>query len=229
MATKLTWYGHAVFTIETGDHTILIDPFFSGNPMATVSADDVNADFIIVTHGHGDHIGDTVPIAKRTGATVISNFEIITYLNSQHGLEKVHPQHIGGSAEYPFGRVKLTHALHGSALPDGTYGGNPAGILLFLKDGTIYHAGDTGLFGDMTLIGEEGLDVAILPVGDNFTMGPDDAIRALKFLKPRIVVPIHYDTFDMIKQDLGHWVDEVKRSDLAEPKVLKPGESFTIG
>ncbi len=228
MATKLTWLGHSAFLIETEKHTLLIDPFLTGNPLASISADEAQADYILVTHGHGDHLGDTVAIAKRTGAMVISNFEIVTYLQNTHGLENVHPQHIGGAAQYPWGTLKLTNALHGSALPDGSYGGNPAGLLLSLSDGTVYHAGDTGLFGDMALIGEEGIDVAILPVGDNFTMGPKDALRAIKLIRPRVVIPMHYDTFDMIKQDVKSWAEDVRRADLAEPILLNPGDSYTL-
>jgi L-ascorbate metabolism protein UlaG (beta-lactamase superfamily) len=228
MACKLTWLGHAAFLVETDDHTLLIDPFLTGNPMAAGSAEDFEPDHILVTHGHGDHLGDTVAIAKRTGATVISNFEIVTYLQTKHGIENVHPQHIGGAADYPWGRLKLTHALHGSGLPDGSYGGNPAGLLLYLPAGKIYHAGDTGLFGDMALIGEEGIDLAILPVGDNFTMGPEDALRALKLIKPAKVIPIHYDTFDMIKQDVAGWAKEVQDANLSEPILLKPGDRYLL-
>jgi L-ascorbate metabolism protein UlaG (beta-lactamase superfamily) len=229
MTCKLTWLGHAAFLIESDGHTLLIDPFLTGNPMAAGSPDDLEPDHILITHGHGDHLGDTVAIAKRTGATVISNFEIVTYLQTRHDIQNVHPQHIGGAADYPWGRLKLTHALHGSALPDGTYGGNPAGLLLYLPAGRIYHAGDTGLFGDMALIGEEGIDLAILPVGDNFTMGPEDALRALKLIKPAKVIPIHYDTFDIIKQDISEWAEEVKKSRLAEPVLLKPGDRYLLG
>ncbi len=173
MSNILTWYGHATLGLETGGFKLLIDPFFSGNPAATVKPEEVSADYILVTHGHGDHVGDTVAIAKRTGATAISNAEISGWLGKQ-GVKETHAQHIGGGFKYPFGYLKLTMALHGSALPDGSNGGNPAGFLLTTNDGKkIYIAGDTGLFGDMKLIGEEGLDVAVIPIGDNYTMGPD--------------------------------------------------------
>jgi L-ascorbate metabolism protein UlaG (beta-lactamase superfamily) len=228
MSCKLTWLGHSAFLVETNGHTLLIDPFLTGNPMASGSPEDFSPDHILVTHGHEDHLGDTVAIAKRTGATVVSNFEIVTYLQTKHGLQNVHPQHIGGAADYPWGRLKLTHALHGSALPDGSYGGNPAGLLLYLPGAKIYHAGDTGLFGDMALIGEEGIDLAILPVGDNFTMGPDDALRALKLIKPAKVIPIHYDTFDIIKQDIAAWAASVEDANLAEPVLLKPGDRYLL-
>jgi L-ascorbate metabolism protein UlaG (beta-lactamase superfamily) len=227
MALKITWYSHACFLIETDTAIILIDPFITGNPLAPVQADDIQADYILVSHGHGDHLGDTVSIAKRTGATVISNFEVQNWLVGQ-GVETVHPQHIGGGFDYPWGRVKLTIAQHGSALPDGTYGGNPCGFLIYAQGKKIYHACDTGLFYDMKLIGEEGIDLAILPIGDNFTMGPEDALRAVKLIAPTRVVPIHYNTFDIIKQDPDAWAFRVKQETSAEVTVMKPGESIEI-
>ncbi len=226
--TKLTWYGHATLGLETGGKHILIDPFFSGNPSAPVSANSVQADYILVTHGHGDHVGDTVAIAKRTGATVISNFEICNWLNGQ-GVRNTHAQHLGGGFKHPFGYLKLTLALHGSALPDGSYGGNPAGFLLTTNDGKkIYLAGDTGLFGDMQLIGDEGLDLAVIPIGDNFTMGPEDALRAVKLLRPKVVIPIHYGTWGLIDQDATAWAARVKAESGADVFVLQPGKSFSL-
>lgn len=226
--TKITWYGHATLGLETGGKNILVDPFFSGNPSAPVSADNVQADYILVTHGHGDHVGDTVAIAKRTGATVISNFEICNWLNGQ-GVQNTHPQHLGGGFKHPFGYLKLTLALHGSALPDGSYGGNPAGFLLTTNDNQkIYLAGDTGLFGDMQLIGDEGLNLAVIPIGDNFTMGPEDALRAVKLLRPQTVIPIHYGTWDLIAQDPSEWAARVKSATGAGVVVLKAGESFSL-
>lgn len=227
MSVKVTWYGHAVFLLEHGGHRVLTDPFFTGNPLAPIAAEDVACDFIIVSHGHGDHIGDTVAIAQRTGATVISVFEIVNWLERQ-GLSKLHPQHIGGGFDHPFGRLKLTLALHGSALPDGSYGGNPAGLLLTMDDRKIYHACDTGLFGDMALIGEEGIDLAILPIGDNFTMGPVDALRAVKLLRPRTVAPIHYNTFEVIEQDPHAFARRVEAETEARCVVLEPGESLEL-
>ncbi|MBI3536123.1 MAG: metal-dependent hydrolase [Chloroflexi bacterium] len=227
MAVKLTWLGHACWSIETPGGTVLIDPFLTGNPKAAAKAEDVKADFILVSHGHGDHIGDTVAIAKRTGATVISNFEIASYCDKQGC--NVHPLHIGGSREFKFGRVKLTIAHHGSALPDGSNGGNPCGFLLTIGKIKIYDAADTGLFYDMKLIGDEKLDAALIPIGDNFTMGPDDAARAAKLLRAKILIPMHYNTFDLIKQDPKAFATRAKK---AAPKtkvvVLNPGESFSV-
>lgn len=227
MSVKLTWLGHAVLRLETDGYTILVDPFLTGNPAAAITADQANPDFILVSHGHGDHVGDTVAIAKRTGAQAISNNEISVWLGNQ-GL-KTHGQHIGGGYKHPFGYLKLTQAVHGSCLPDGSDGGNPAGFLLTTNDGKkIYLAGDTGLFGDMSLIGEEGIDLAVLPIGDNFTMGPDDALRAVKLIHPKYVIPIHYNTWDLISQDPNAWAERVKAETGAEVYVLKPGESFTL-
>ncbi|HFC09647.1 MAG TPA: metal-dependent hydrolase [Chloroflexi bacterium] len=229
MTTKITWYGHATIGLETSDgYKILIDPFFSGNPAASTTADKVDADFIVVSHGHGDHVGDALEIARRTGALIISNYEITNWLTAQ-GAEKVHPQHLGGGFKHPFGYLKLTLALHGSALPDGSYGGNPAGILLTTNDGhKLYFAQDTGLFGDMALIGDEGLDLAMVPIGDNFTMGPDDALRAVKLLRPKHVIPIHYNTWPLIEQDAQAWAQRVEAETDAKAHVLNPGDVFEL-
>jgi L-ascorbate metabolism protein UlaG (beta-lactamase superfamily) len=227
MTVNITWYGHACFLIETDKSKLLLDPFLSGNPLAPVQADQVAPDYILVSHGHGDHLGDAVEIAKRTGATVISNYEIQNWLVGQ-GINNAHPLHIGGGFDFPWGRVKLTIAQHGSALPDGSYGGNPCGFLLYLEAKKIYHACDTGLFYDMKLIGEEGIDLAILPIGDNFTMGPDDALRAVKLIEPAQVVPIHYNTFDMIKQDAPAWALRVEQETSARATVMNPGDQIEL-
>ncbi|HAH43488.1 metal-dependent hydrolase [Gimesia sp.] len=227
MTTKITWLGHSSFQIETAGKTILLDPFFTGNPSAILEAATVEADAIIVSHGHGDHVGDTVDIAKRTGALVIANFEIIEWMGKQ-GIENVHPQHIGGAHQYDFGTVKLTIAHHGSMLPDGSNGGSPCGILLKLDGGTIYFAADTGLFYDMKLIGEEGIDLAILPIGDNFTMGPADSVKATKLIQPKRVLPMHYNTWPLIEQDASAWADQIRGQTAAEPVVLDPGGSCSL-
>jgi L-ascorbate metabolism protein UlaG (beta-lactamase superfamily) len=227
MSVKVTWYGHSTTAIETPMVKLLIDPFFSGNDATTAKHEEVEADVIVVTHGHSDHVGDTVEIAKRTGALVVSNFEIINWLQAK-GLENVHPLHIGGGKGFDWGRVKLTIAHHGSALPDGSYGGLAAGVLLYLGGIKIYHAGDTGLFYDMKLIGDEDLDLAMVPIGDNFTMGPDDAVKAVGFLDPTTVIPMHYDTFDVIQQDPVEWSNRVERKTSAKVSLLKPGESINL-
>jgi L-ascorbate metabolism protein UlaG (beta-lactamase superfamily) len=204
-----------------------VDPYFADNPAASCSADAVSPDFILVTHGHGDHVGDLMKVARRTGALVIANFEICNWVSGKgHG--RVHAQHIGGGFEHPFGHVKLTPALHGSVLPDGSDGGMAAGFLLRLGGKRVYLAGDTGLFSDMQLIGREGLDLAVLPIGDNYTMGPDDALQAVKFLNPEVVIPIHYNTWEAITQDVQKWAARVQAETGARPIVLSPGESYTI-
>lgn len=227
MATKLTWYGHAALGLETGGNKIIVDPFLTGNPAATISPEAVEADFILISHGHGDHVGDSAAIAKRTEALIVSVNEIAVWFGNQ-GIE-AHGQHIGGGFKYPFGYLKLTLALHGSELPDGSSGGNPCGFLLTTNDGKkIYLAQDTGLFGDMKLIGEEGIDLAVLPIGDNFTMGPDDALRAVKMIQPKVVIPIHYNTWGLIAQDANAWAERVQKETSTKAVVLKPGESYSL-
>ena len=227
MATTLTWLGHAAFALDIDGKHVLIDPFLTDNPAASVKPEAVAADFILVSHGHGDHVGDALAIARRTKAVVISNAEIAGWFSKQ-GV-KTHAQHLGGGHDHPFGYLKLTPAMHGSALPDGSYGGNPAGFLLTLPEGKrLYFACDTGLFGDMALIGDEGIEVAALPIGDNFTMGPDDALRAVKLIRPAHVIPIHYNTWGLIAQDADAWAARVRSETQAVPHVLKPGQSLTI-
>jgi L-ascorbate metabolism protein UlaG (beta-lactamase superfamily) len=227
MSETYTFLGHGTHQIETGGHTLLVDPFLTNNPQAAITADEANPDFIFVSHGHGDHVGDTVSIAKRTGALVVTNAEIAGWLSNQ-GV-KAHGQHIGGGYQHPFGYLKLTMAIHGSCLPDGTNGGNPAGMLLTTREGKkIYIACDTGFFGDMQYIGDEGLDLAVLPIGDNYTMGPDDALRAVKLLRPKHVIPCHYNTWPPIEQDAEAWAKQVSAETDAVPHVLEPGESFSF-
>ncbi len=227
MKTTFTWFGHATLGLHVAGYQLLVDPYFTDNPAATVGVDEIHADYILISHGHGDHVGDSLKIGKRDNATIISNFEIGNWFEAQ-GFT-VHTQHLGGGFHHPFGYLKLTLALHGSQLPDGSYGGNPAGFLLTAKDGMkIYMAGDTGLFGDMKLIGDEGIDLAVLPIGDNYTMGPDDALRAVKLLRPRMVVPIHYNTWPLIAQDPEAWKQRVEAETDTKVVVLKPGESLDL-
>jgi len=227
MSTILTWFGHATLGLETDGYKIVVDPYFTGNPAASTTADQVAADFILFSHGHFDHVEDVISIARRTGATVITNFELANWLGKQ-GIT-AHAQHLGGGHKHPFGYLKLTLALHGSGLPDGSYGGNPCGFLLFTNDGKkIYFTCDTGLFSDMRLIGEEGIDLAVMPIGDNYTMGPDDALRAVKFIQPKHVIPVHYDTWPLIAQDAQAWARRVQSETQAQAHVLKPGDSFTL-
>jgi L-ascorbate metabolism protein UlaG (beta-lactamase superfamily) len=219
--------------LESDGRQILIDPFLSGNPKAAIQADDATADLILISHGHGDHVGDVVSIAKRTGAVVASNYEIHLWLQQPNqGLPAAKLQGLQHGGSFLFDdavRVKLTLAFHGSALPDGSNGGNPCGFIVSLPDGTrIYDAADTALFSDMALIGEEQLDLAFVPIGDYYTMGPDDALRAVKLLKPRYVIPIHYGTFPAIEQDASAWADRIRAETSSEPVVLQPGDWFDI-
>lgn len=223
---KLTYFSHSAWKIDSDKTTILIDPFLDDNPTSPVKSKDVKTDFIIVTHAHGDHIGDTISIAKANNATVITNFEIANWCGEQ-GVT-AHPLHIGGAYIFPFGKVKLTQAFHGSSFPDGTYGGMPAGVLVTVEEKTVYHSGDTGLFGDMKLIGEMNpIDVAMIPIGDNFTMGLDDAVKAVEFLNPKMVIPMHYKTYDVIDVDPNQFVERIKQMG-KDARVLDYGGSIEI-
>lgn len=199
---KFTSYGHSCFAVETSGHTLLFDPFITANELAkNISLDSIRADYILISHGHWDHTLDAVDLAKRTGATVISNFEIVNWFNKQ-GLEKAHPMNHGGGFDFPFGRVKYVNAVHSSQLPDGSNGGNAGGFVVDTTEGAFYYAGDTALTMDMQLIGDEfQLRFAVLPIGDNFTMGAKDATRAAAFVRCKQIVGVHYDTFPPIKID----------------------------
>ncbi|MCA9247461.1 MAG: metal-dependent hydrolase [Planctomycetales bacterium] len=222
MAVKLTWLGHGSWAIETEGHHLLLDPFLNDSPTAPIKAADAQADAILISHGHFDHVADAAEIAQRTGATVYSNFEICQWLSKQ-GVEKTEPMNLGGAVDAPFGRVKSTIAHHSSELPDGAYGGNPGGFLLALAGKSIYFACDTALFLDMKLIGAAGLDLAVLPIGDRFTMGPEDSIEAVKLLSPKRVAPAHYNTWPPIEQDVQAWAERVRVHTSAEPVVVEPG------
>lgn len=229
MPVKITWLSHSCFTIVADGHRLLVDPFLDGNDKAPLKAAAVEADFILVTHGHADHIADAAPIAKRTGATVLANFEVTSWLQKQGVAgDKLVGMNPGGGVEQPFGRAKFTIAHHSSSMPDGSYGGVPGGWLLDLHGTRLYLAGDTALFLDMKLIGLGGVDLAVLPIGDRFTMGPEDSIEAVKLLNPRRVLPCHYNTWPLIAQDAEAWAADVRRQTAAEPIVLKPGESYQV-
>ncbi|ASK64407.1 metal-dependent hydrolase [Virgibacillus phasianinus] len=225
---KLSYHGHSVVKVETDTHTILIDPFISGNEACDLDPSTVKADVILLTHGHNDHVGDTFEIAKNNDSLVVAPNELAGYLESK-GLN-AHPMHIGGAHQFDFGKVKFTQAFHGSAFTedDGTmiYTGMPAGILLTVKGKTIYHVGDTGLFSDLKLIGEMNeIDVAFVPIGDNFTMGPEDALIAADWIKAKTVVPVHYNTFPVIEQDPEDFASKVKTG---KGKTMAVGETLEV-
>jgi L-ascorbate metabolism protein UlaG (beta-lactamase superfamily) len=199
---KFTYYGHACFSVEAGGKTLLFDPFISGNPLATeIDVKNIAADFILVSHGHGDHVADVIDIANRTGATVIAPYEVGTWFEGK-GVKNVQAMNHGGAAKMSFGRVKLTSAIHSSSMPDGAYGGNPAGFVVESSYGNFYYSGDTALTMDMKLVGElTKLRFAVFPIGDFFTMGIDEALRAAEFVGVTKFVGVHYDTFPPIKLD----------------------------
>ena len=225
---KITWHGHATCTLETDSGArVVIDPFFDDNPKSALKAKDVEADYILISHGHFDHMADAIPVAKRTGATVISTFEIVAFLGSK-GIEKGHGMNIGGGHEFPFGYVKLTPALHTGTVhgdDQGAYTTNPSGFWIRMGSKRFYHSGDTALIADMQLL-EGMVDVAMLPIGDNYTMGPDDAARAVKMIKPGVVIPIHYNTWDVIAQDPQAFKQKVGKS--AQVEILEPGGSYSF-
>ena len=233
MTLQLTWLGHGTWSIESGGKHLLLDPFLNDNPACPVQADDVQADVILISHGHFDHVADAAEIAKRTGANIVSNFEICQWFGSKYGLENTTPMNLGGTVTLPEGKVKSTLAHHSSQLPDGAYGGNPGGFLLMLEGKTLYFACDTALFGDMQLIGKAGgnggrLDLAVVPIGDVFTMGPADAVESVKLLNPRKAAPAHYNTWPPIAQDAAAWAEQIRSQTSAEPIVIEPGQSFEI-
>lgn len=226
MSYQLTFYGHGTFGLKLGEYSLLIDPFLSNNPSTNTKPEDVDPDYLLITHGHGDHIADAPDIIKRTGAVSISTAEIAGWLAEKGGGE-THGQHIGGGYHHPFGYLKLTQAVHGSALPDGTYGGMPAGFLITTPTREkLYFAGDTGLFASMALIGEEGIDLAVLPIGDNYTMGPDDALRAVKMIQPKVVIPAHYNTWPVIEQDPLAWKKRVEDETDTQVRIMEPDTSL---
>lgn len=228
---KLSFHGQSTIYFEANGKKVIVDPFITGNGQSDLDASILKVDYIILTHGHGDHFGDTIELANRNHATVIGSAELGDYLTTYHNVENVRPMNIGGKAEFDFGNVKFVQAFHSSSLTDENgvpvYLGMPMGLILEIEGKTIYHTGDTGLFSDMKLIADRHpVDVCFIPIGDNFTMGIDDASYAINsFIKPKISVPIHYDTFELIEQDPNKFKEAVS---VGEVQILKPGEDVSF-
>ena len=222
---QVTYHGHNCIEFEGEAGKVIVDPFLTGNPLADIGPDDVDVDAILLTHAHGDHLGDAVSIAQRLDIPVISTFEVVSWLEKKHGLHG-HKMHIGGTHRFDFGRVRLTVAHHGNTTPDGTSLGPPCGIVIDFEPTVVYHAGDTGLTLDMKLLDGiiETIDLACLPIGGNFTMDIADAVHATDFIQPRMVMPMHYDTFELIQADPKEFAKRVDCDCL----ILKPGETAEV-
>lgn len=220
---KLNYYGHAAFSVEKDGMTLLFDPFLTDNPVCKISKDEVQADYIFVSHGHGDHTGDTEYIAKKHDALVISTAEMADTYTAKGC--RTHSMHLGGKVDFPFGYVRVTPAFHGAGIP----GGHACGFIVKFYDQVIYFAGDTCLFGDMALLGRlESIDYALLPIGSNFTMGPEDAVIAAEFLKAKNIIPIHYNTWPPIAQDPVKFKEAVEEKKYAKVLIVNPGESIEL-
>jgi L-ascorbate metabolism protein UlaG (beta-lactamase superfamily) len=228
---RVTYFGHAGMHLRVGSTDVLIDPFVTDNPLAQgagLREGDLRADYILLTHAHGDHLGDTVAIAQRTGAMVVGQHEVVEYLARAHGITRTHGMNVGGARSFDWGRVTQTYARHSSSFSDGTYGGLAVGYLIEAAGKTIYHSGDTAAFAEMEWIGEHrSIDVAFLPIGDNYTMGPIEAVRAVKMLRPALVVPIHYNTFPAIETDPDAFARLVTAAGF-EARVVVAGEELEV-
>lgn len=223
---NITYLSHSCFLFETENYTVIVDPFISGNPTFPVGHKDLKPDFIVLTHGHGDHLGDAIELSKKYDATIIAVNELANYVISKGA--KAHNMHIGGSFKFPFGKLKFTIAHHGSGTDDFKYLGEPAGVLLFINDKIFYHTGDTGIFYDMKLIGEMNkIDYVFLPIGDNYTMGIDDAVKAVELINPDIAVPMHYNTFPIISADPNEFKNKVENLG-KKCKIFEYGETIKI-
>ena len=226
----ITYFGHSALQIETHGTTLLLDPFITGNKHAegVVTPDDLSPDVILLTHAHGDHWGDTPSIIARAEPLVVADFEITSYLGREHDYDNVHPMNTGGAWDFEWGRVVRTYARHSSSFPDGMYGGLAGGFLLELEGKTIYNSGDTCAFAEMAWLGEDyEIDLAFLPIGDDFTMGPEEAVRCVEMLGPKQTVPVHYDTFPYIEVDMSRFTGAMDEAGFAA-RVMAPGETLSL-
>jgi len=224
---KITYLSHSSFLLDDGQNQLVIDPFITGNPHSPLKdSNEIKVQYVVLTHAHGDHLGDGLEIAKNNDATIIAVNELANYVADKGA--KAHNMHIGGACDFPFGRLKFTIAHHGSSSPEGLYMGEPAGVVITMGGKTVYHAGDTGIFLDMQLIGQlDKIDVCMLPIGDNFTMGINDAVKAVQFINPEISIPIHYNTFPVIEADPNEFYKKV--TDIGKKcKVMEFGETITF-
>jgi len=229
MGIELTWFGHATWRVRSEGKTILVDPFIAENPACRATIDQLGpVDLILITHGHADHVADAATVANKYQSTVACVYEIATWLQSKHQVANAVGMNLGGEKNFGFCKVKMTIAFHSSELPDGSYGGNPAGFVVTISGKRLYFAGDTALFGDMQLIGKLGIDAAILPIGDLFTMGPADSVEATKLICPAVALPSHYNTWPPIIQDANAWGLLIREQTRAKPVVLQSGESYSL-
>lgn len=227
---ELTYFGHSAFQIETDGTTLLFDPFIDGNKHAeeVVDAGDLEPDAVLLTHAHGDHWGNAPDILRRTGARAVANYEIVQYVQSEVGHENAHPMNTGGSWTFDWGEVTMTYARHSSSFPDGTYGGNPNGFILEIEGKTVYNTGDTCRFAEMEYYGDRyDFDLVLLPIGDDFTMGPEEAAECAELLQSELTVPLHYDTFPYIEVDTDDWLDAMVGRGLTA-QVVDPGETLVL-
>lgn len=229
MGIQFKWLAHSTFMMELDGHPVLFDPFLTGNPLAAAEPGTLSPEFILLSHAHGDHVADALPIARRTNAHIVCNAEMSYWFNGK-GYQHVTGGNTGGSIDFDFMRVKFTIAFHSSTFPDGSSGGSPNGFVITLRDSglRLYYAGDTALYSDMSLIGRMGIDVAFLPIGDHFTMGIEDSLEAIRLIQPRYVVPMHYNTFPPIQQNGGEWANRVSSETESQPIVLDPGGVFNV-
>lgn len=231
MSISITWYGHATWMLDIQGaqaHKVILDPFLTDNPSAPLKCEDVVVDTVLISHGHFDHVADAAAIANKNDATLVAIYEIATWFTEKHSVKNTIEMNIGGQATLPFGSVKMTPAIHSSQLPDGSSGGCPAGFVVSIADKKIYFACDTALFSDMQLIGRMGIDLAVLPIGDLFTMGVEDSIAAIELIQPKQVLPTHYNTWPPIEQDAEAWANMVDSKTSAKPVVLQPGQSLEL-